>query len=297
MNSNRVILTGIINAVMPRCARVGRCAVVAAVAVLCGLPQSADAEAFLLEPDEFDSATVLNTVADGVTLSTVLAENVASPFNVTATDDPFDIAPTGSRVFGHQNVGFWNHTRRLMMEFKAPISAVALDFAGGDLIFAETGRLEAYDNNGGIVGEYITSGLNAGEVERMSVISPQADIAKAVAFIAEGDGNFGQLDSLVYFSEPSDRSDFDMDGDVDGRDLLTMLLSAGQCDTNKTRAPFTGGDANLDGTIDRQDLMQWRTHAGISAQLNAASTSIPEPSGCILAAAVALLTLAITRRR
>jgi GH35 family endo-1,4-beta-xylanase len=69
--------------------------------------------------------------------------------------------------------------------------------------------------------------------------------------------------------------DFDLDGDVDGRDFLTWQRGFGAED-----ATFAQGDANYDGEVDELDLAVW--HSGYSGGALAASVSVPEPTCAIV---------------
>jgi endo-1,4-beta-xylanase len=65
-------------------------------------------------------------------------------------------------------------------------------------------------------------------------------------------------------------ADFDLDGDVDGRDFLTWQRGFGAVD-----AAFAQGDANYDGEVDELDLAVWQ--AGYGGGALTASVNVPEP--------------------
>jgi GH35 family endo-1,4-beta-xylanase len=70
--------------------------------------------------------------------------------------------------------------------------------------------------------------------------------------------------------------DFDLDGDVDGRDFLTWQRGFGTVD-----ATFAQGDANYDGEVDELDLAVWQ--AGyVNGEPLSANTAVPEPAGLVL---------------
>jgi len=78
--------------------------------------------------------------------------------------------------------------------------------------------------------------------------------------------------------------DFDLDGDVDGRDFLTLLQGSGTA----SGALYTSGDASLDGVIDQVDFQIWQDNFGFVASPLlvaplAAAGAIPEPTTGILA--------------
>lgn len=160
-------------------------------------------QAVVLEPDAFEDETVLNTVSALVTLTTALEDNVAGAFDVTAnTDTGFEFAPTGEKVFGHANIPFFNHHRRLRIDFAQPVAGVSLLFAAGTFFETEIGRLEAYDADGNLLDSYVTQALEADESDEMIIRLDAAQIAWAVAYIADGEGNFGRLDRLAILVEP-----------------------------------------------------------------------------------------------
>jgi len=113
------------------------------------------------------------------------------------------LAPTGDSVFGSANVAFSNDQRRLAMEFTIPVSSVSIDFAGGSLLGTEIGQLGIYDAGGGLLETYLTAPRGAGEPETMTLTRPASDIARAIAYIAEGNGTFGRLDRLTFLPEPA----------------------------------------------------------------------------------------------
>jgi hypothetical protein len=67
-------------------------------------------------------------------------------------------------------------------------------------------------------------------------------------------------------------ADFDLDGDVDGRDFLAWQRGFGL--ENPT---FANGDANYDGEINDLDLAIWSESYGDGSPLGA-SVAVPEPS-------------------
>jgi hypothetical protein len=155
-----------------------------------------------IEPDNYAENTILNNISPHVSLITAGANNLAIPFDVTAKEDIFN-APTGTKVYAHAGVGFWNSDRRLLMTFSSPIDSVSIDFAGGTHFAFEVGYLDAFDVNKTFLYRYSTAPLQYGEIERMSVFG--AGIAYAVAYIPPGLGSFGRLDNLAFnvIPEPS----------------------------------------------------------------------------------------------
>jgi hypothetical protein len=79
--------------------------------------------------------------------------------------------------------------------------------------------------------------------------------------------------------------DFDLDGDVDGRDFLIWQRNFGYGDGlaygttgQSTTALRTDGDANGDWKVDSLDLADWAANYGAGAPLIAATAAVPEPS-------------------
>ena len=149
-----------------------------------------------IEPDDFDDGTELTDIDERVTLSTALEDNtIAELFVVTATDDA-DNAGTGERVFGHTEIPFWNSTRRLRIDFKGHGTAVSVLFINGEAFDASIGRLEAFNSDDRVIAEYVTESLQPGQSEEMSVTA--SNIAYAIAYMAEDEGNFGRFDKLTF---------------------------------------------------------------------------------------------------
>jgi hypothetical protein len=148
-----------------------------------------------IEPDNYAEGTVLTSASPLVTLTTTLTDNVPVPsFVVTANTDDFGLAPTGTKVFGHANVPFFNDNRRLRMDFTQPVQGIDIAFTGS--LNAHVGRLEAYDAGNSLVASYISQPRAGGDVEVLSVVRSNADIAWAVAYAA-GARDFGRLDALA----------------------------------------------------------------------------------------------------
>lgn len=165
------------------------------------LGSSAAAEMLVIEPDDYTNDTILDYIHAGVHLTTAGPDNLPippAPFEVTATDDILDLAPTGTNVFGHAGVPFWNSDRRLRVEFAAPVSFVAVDFTGGQFFTNETGRLDAYNGAGQLIASYVSAPKPAGEVETLTITRTTADIALAIAYVPPAAGVFGRLDRLRF---------------------------------------------------------------------------------------------------
>jgi hypothetical protein len=155
-----------------------------------------------IEPDDYVDGTDLTHISPHVTLWTADNENrVVSLFFVSASDDGQGLAPTGNRVFGHANIPFFNTNRRLLLVFSAPTRSVSIMFAGGTFHDTEIGRLQVFDASNQLLAEYVTEPREAGENELMTVTRATADIAWALAYVAEDEGSFGRLDQLSFTFE------------------------------------------------------------------------------------------------
>jgi hypothetical protein len=167
----------------------------------CALASQAGAQTYIIEPDDYPDGTVLDHILPAVHLTSAGADNLPIPpvpFEVTAVGDLLDFATTGTNVFACANVPFWNSDRRLRMEFAVPVSAVTIDFAGGQYFTDETGRLDGYNTAGQLVASYVTAPQAAGHMETMTIFREATDIAWAVAYVPPNLGVFGRLDNLRF---------------------------------------------------------------------------------------------------
>lgn len=170
-------------------------------ALTCALAFGVRAQTHIIEPDDYPDGTVLDHILPAVHLTSAGADNLPIPpvpFEVTAVGDLLDFATTGTSVFAHANVPFWNSDRRLRMEFAAPVGFVAIDFAGGQYFTNETGRLDGYNAAGQLVASYVTAPQAAGHMETMTISREAADIAWAIAYVPPDLGVFGRLDNLRF---------------------------------------------------------------------------------------------------
>jgi hypothetical protein len=83
--------------------------------------------------------------------------------------------------------------------------------------------------------------------------------------------------------------DFDVDGDVDGGDLLRWQRSLGAIGAGPN---YLAADGSLDGEVNAADLAVWREQYGRKLVYppipnNPASTSVPEPAGAALEGMIA----------
>lgn len=225
----------------------------AAIAGVALLAQTALAGSVIIEPDFFPSGTVLTNIDPRVALSTANTENDPVPiFEITATDDSLDYAPTGANVFAHVNIPFFNEVRRLRMDFTNDVRSVALSAAGGDFFDSEVAMLRVYNAAGQLLQETSSAPLAAGQSVVISISRPSADIAFAVAFTPAEFGNFLRLDRLVFEEAGGRVGDIDGDSDIDVQDLALLLAAFGLCEGQSGYSAAT--DLDGDDCVTLQDL-------------------------------------------
>ena len=157
----------------------------------------------IVEPDNFAANAPIDGAAAGVTLRVAGTDNgplVPSPV-ISSSTDPFN--STGQRVFGYDGVHFFNSSFRLRMDFASPVSAVAIDFIGQREFARLAGVLQAYNAEGVLLAEDVSSGLLQYDHETISVSLEDADIAYAVAYTEHPDIT-GRFDALRINSEGSE---------------------------------------------------------------------------------------------
>jgi hypothetical protein len=84
-------------------------------------------------------------------------------------------------------------------------------------------------------------------------------------------------------------ADFDANGAVNAADLARWRTNAGA-----VGATVSQGDADRDGDVDGNDLLDWQRENGLS--LTGAGLGIPEPTAAALGLSLALLVAAASRR-
>ena len=170
--------------------------VLSTLALLAG---PAGAALITVEPDDFPDRSELTSVSPYVTLNTLNSDNEVVPlFVVTSSGGDSattDLSPTGSRVFAHANVPFFNTSRKLQADFNGVTSSVSIAFAGGTPFTTETCRLEIYGEAGNLLDTIVSAPTGYGQFTTLSVTRPTADIARAVAY---SENSFGRLDALGF---------------------------------------------------------------------------------------------------
>ena len=187
---------------------------IVAVLALLGFGNVAGAGSVYVEPDAHPDGTVLNNAYVGVTLS-ALGGYYGADNNVYSLLD--SLASTGTRVFGNSwdgegmgdfrgRWGFADFFQpHLMAEFDSPVASVSIDAIGDDPPGkVDYGRLEAFNSAGVLIDTYETGPLATGQVEKMIITRPTADIA----YILAAGRNLGpeevptyetlHLDNMVY---------------------------------------------------------------------------------------------------
>jgi hypothetical protein len=156
--------------------------------------------------------------------------------------------------------------------FQSPFDSTAISDLALDIFGTDGTSVLATSNTTG-----------AGEAESLlNVNLPAAGEYRARVTGAADNIQFYQLDLSVTAVDASlnPTADFDRDGDVDGDDLLELLLGFGT-----VGAGPEDGDADFDGRVDRGDLFFWHGQAGgAAADGLAANGAVPEPASLILLA-------------
>ena len=156
---------------------------------------SASANVIVLDPDSYANQTDLTHAIPQVSLLTAVSsdnQTVVPSWYISAVTDSY--ASTGSNVFGYLNFHSLWDARRLRMDFSAPVSSVSIDFISTG---SDAGELHIFDSSWHELGAgFITPALAAHQVQTMSLTSPTANIAHAVAY-SQGTG-FGRLDNLQF---------------------------------------------------------------------------------------------------
>jgi methionine-rich copper-binding protein CopC len=142
------------------------------------------------DPDVAENGDNISGLFTGVTLSNPIdGGDIYAPF---AT-----FAPTGDRVFGatsNGSDGFREFDRELQANFHFPQSLVSIDVGSDDA--SDVGFLRAYDAQGNLLEEQISSALSTGQSETLTISRSTADIAYV---IAAGIGtDITPMDNLAY---------------------------------------------------------------------------------------------------
>ncbi len=155
-----------------------------------GQPDSTIAN-YTVEPDNYTSGTVLNTVVPGVTLSA--HGSYATDNQVLAMTSSYP--STGTMGFGNTYWGpYWyNGEEELWADFASPVSSVSIDTAS--YYSSDQAQLRAYDASGNLLATYITPVLTPGQVATMTITRPTADIAEIRA--TGYGGEYVSLDHLT----------------------------------------------------------------------------------------------------
>jgi len=161
---------------------------------------TARAAVITVEPDDYPAGTALTSVSPYVTLMTLDSNDEPVPLFVVTSDTgdsaTRDLSPTGSLVFSHVGIPFFNTIRKLQADFNGRTSSVSIAFAGGSPFDPETARLEVYDEAGTLLDVDVSSPTGWGVFETLSVARPRADIARAVIY--SGQNEFGRFDALAF---------------------------------------------------------------------------------------------------
>ena len=168
----------------------------AAVVFVCA--NVATAEVVRIEPDDYADYADLSNPYPGITLWVLRSDRTRiESFAVRAREGSAGYASTGTKVFAHEGVAFFNDIRQLRINFAGGVSSVSADFIGGRSIGTEIGRLEAFDAAGNLLASDVTQPLGPQIVETLDVSRATPDIAYAIIYSRPDEGSFGVVDNLV----------------------------------------------------------------------------------------------------
>ncbi|MEB3228864.1 MAG: S8 family serine peptidase [Synechocystis sp.] len=161
-----------------------------------------------LEPDNYSSGSILNSQLEPSVVVSAVGNSIT---NNSVYSQQQNFSSTGANVFASSwNGGLWNTgDAELRVDFSSPVNIVSIDAISDDS--SDFAHLRAYDINGILIEEYITSDLGTGVSETMTISRPTNDISY---FLASGlNGQFAWLDNLVY-------------GSIDGNAPIQLTLGA-----------------------------------------------------------------------
>jgi Cadherin domain/Putative Ig domain/Dockerin type I domain len=180
----------------------------------------------IIEPDNFASDRQLNNLTPGVTLSTAVDGNEIVGFDIQSEIDT--LFSTGSRVFAHSGIPFFNSSRRFRADFYRPARSVSIDVIGDRDSVPTYGRLEAFDAAGNSLQMQRTGPLRFHQAQRLSINTPTDNIAYVVAYPEETFQNssaFGRLDNFA-FTIPEGVATSNSDGYIAFNYLIPGTYSA-----------------------------------------------------------------------
>ena len=157
-----------------------------------------------VEPDNYTSGTVLNTLIPGLTLT---AHGAAVTNNqILASTTSYH--STGTMGFANTGSTSWSSgSREMWVDLSTPVSTVSLDAISDDA--SDIAQLRVYSSAGVLLATYLTPALTAGQVGTMTITRATAEIAQIQATGYGGDVVY--LDKLVVGggagAEPSATSD------------------------------------------------------------------------------------------
>ena len=150
-----------------------------------------------IEPNDYADETDISNISDFVTTVTTDENNIHLGFKNIATQDAASDA--GEHVFSQEGVTFFNHLRRLRMDFYRPVRTVEIDVIGNDDNQATYGRLEGFNAAGESLGFVRSVGQGMDDRTTMRISLASDEIAWAVAYsdnLFLDSSEFGRFDSL-----------------------------------------------------------------------------------------------------
>ena len=112
----------------------------------------------------------------------------------------------------------------------------------------------------------------------------------------DGTVDINDVQTLITELVGTVNADFNLDGIVNGTDLLAWQVGAGSAGGDL----FSQGDANLDGTADGADLALWSSLYGtvsLGSSYGATASLVPEPGTCGMVGSVLMCVACASKRR
>ncbi len=161
----------------------------------------------VVEPDDFNTETVITTATSGVTLTAQGTDVSGIDVKAILTGGS---TSTGSGVFGFDfatnisSTAWGDGQSELRMDFDSPVKSVSIDAVGE--LNNGYGRLDVFDSSNNLLARYTTDELVPGEFETMMLGRAEGDIAYAVA--SGHASTFIRLDRMMFGVEATTQTDF-----------------------------------------------------------------------------------------
>ena len=140
----------------------------------------------VVDPDAFPADTDLLNLYPGVTLSIANTDTSILGFDVLGIQQANGGVTLPNRIFSHSGIPFNNDFRKLRMDFYRPANAVSIEVIAAAGSVPTYGRLDAYDENGVLLGTVVSNPLVFSAQERIG-LSFQSDVISYALAYADDD--------------------------------------------------------------------------------------------------------------